>query len=160
MPVKRIKYAVPKVKLTTYSGGRQRPTTTSVPLASDSLVAGGMSNPISDVMDGVCVSGSEYASLVNDDDVAEVDYYQRKHKEVSDWAAIRNDVFVAEVSRNVPWSSTCTQCGQVVEKPIRCGDCGPFTILCNHCEVKQHAEKHLLHRPEIWEVIVVLCSSP
>jgi hypothetical protein len=49
-------------------------------------------------------------------------YYRRTRKEVDDWESITNDLFVADVSRNIPCCSTCTQCGKVLEKPIRCKD--------------------------------------
>jgi hypothetical protein len=164
MPGKRLKYSVPKMKVTTYYSRRQRPSTTSMLLPRNLLVAGGISNSISDVTDGVYSSGCDQASAVIENEdlspIAEDSYYRRKQKEVGDWESIRNDLFVAEVTRNIPCGSTCTQCGQVVDTPIRCSDCGPFVILCNLCEVKQHVEKHLLHKPEIWEVIIVSCSYP
>jgi hypothetical protein len=160
---KRIKYCVPKVKLVAFRSRSQRPTTSSVPLLVARDPNGSMPASISDGLGLGDVYGSgSGASLVIDGDcvspVTEVGYYQRKQKEVSDWVSIRNDLFLAEVTRNIPCGSTCTQCGQVVEKPIRCIDCGPFVVLCDPCEVKQHVEKHLLHKPEIWEVSVVSCS--
>ena len=84
-------------------------------------------------------------------------YAKRKETETQQWRNVREEMLRCGIDHHKPLSSSCCVCSCLIEKHIRCTDCGPFAILCEDCEVSVH--KGRLHKPDVWQVCVYLIRA-
>jgi hypothetical protein len=147
-PRKRIKYTVPKLKVVTYRRG-QRPKTDLVPIL------------LQPERQGAAIEIAAAESLASTDNAVDpvlsseqhnTTYYDRKHKELDQWAAVRDKLVTVHLLKDFPSVNICSECSEQCDQILRCTDCGPCMYLCETCEAQRHATLQVLHRVEMWEV--------
>lgn len=81
-------------------------------------------------------------------------YQRRKERAQQQWDNIRDTLFDVGSSTEIPCTNVCCRCGDDLEGPIRCRECGINAVYCSECETIAH--KYVLHKPEIWCVSTII----
>lgn len=87
-----------------------------------------------------------------DTDFAVSKYQQRRDADAAEWSSIREELVTVVRSLEEPTRFFCSLCNSDTTNPIRCLDCCTSFLCCAECEARHHSQ--VLHKPEIWNVII------